>query len=352
MKAAVVRENNDGHFDLIDDWEPRALGFGEALVDMEYVGLCHTDIHTANGDFGDPNKIGSRNGEFRRVTGHEGVGIVSKLGEGAGEYLKVGDRVSVAWFYDACGVCDYCVSGNETFCRNVRNSGYTVDGAMSQQCVVNAKYAVKVPDGLDPIEATSITCAGVTMYKSLKTGETKPGQWVSVHGAGGLGNLAVQYAHNVFGAHVAVIDGNPDKLAAAAQNGAEVLVNRKTEDVVAKVNELTGGVHNAQVTAVNNAAFSQAVNVLRPMGKLVAVALPQGDMDLNIAKTVLDGIEVRGSLVGTRADLKEAFQFGAEGKVKPIVETVPFDSINDVVDEMLAGKITGRKVIDFTSLQS
>jgi len=189
------------------------------------------------------------------------------------------------------------------------------------------------------------------MYKSLKVGETKPGQWVSVHGAGGLGNLAVQYAHNVFGAHVAVIDGNDDKLAAAKANGAEVLINRKkVADVAAEVQKATGGVHNAQVTAVNAAAFNQAVSSLRPMGKLVAVALPQGDMALNIAKTVLDGIEVRGSLVGTRADLKEAFQFGAEGKVKPIVEKVNFNDMNEVIDEMKAGSITGRKVFDLTGL--
>ncbi|MFT8813652.1 alcohol dehydrogenase AdhP [Oenococcus sp.] len=350
MKAALVREKNDGFVDLVDDWEPRKLAFGDALVDVEYCGLCHTDLHCASGDFGDPNTMGTRNGSWRRVIGHEGVGIVSKLGEGADQYLKVGDRVSIAWFYDACGVCDYCVSGNEAFCRKVRNSGYTVDGAMAQQVVVNAKYAVKVPSDLDPAAASSITCAGVTMYKALKVGETKPGQWVSVHGAGGLGNLAVQYAHNVFGAHVVAIDGNPDKLEAAKENGADIIVNRKTEDVVAKVNKLTGGVHNAQVTAVNDAAFSQAVNVLRPLGKLVAVALPQGDMALNIAKTVLDGIEVRGSLVGTRADLKEAFQFGAEGKVTPIVEKVDLKDINDVIEEMKEGKITGRKVFDFTHM--
>ena len=108
--------------------------------------------------------------------------------------------------------------------------------------------------------------------------------------------------------------------------------------------------YTAQVTAVNAAAFNQAVDSLRPMGKLVAVALPQGDMALNIAKTVLDGIEVRGSLVGTRADLKEAFQFGAEGKVKPIVEKVNFADMNEIIDEMKAGKITGRKVFDFTTL--
>src|SRR5699024_820273 len=113
--------------------------------------------------------------------------------------------------------------GRETLCRNVKNSGFTVDGAMAEECIVDANYAVKVPEGLDPIEATSLTCAGVTMYKALKTGETKPGQWVEVVGAGGLGNLAIQYAHNVFGAHVIAVDGNPDKLAAAKKDGAEIL---------------------------------------------------------------------------------------------------------------------------------
>lgn len=350
MKAAVVRNVNDGYVDLIDDWQPRALAFGDALVDVEYVGLCHTDLHCANGDFGDPNKIGERNGNFGRVIGHEGVGRVSKLGEGADAYLKVGDRVSIAWFYDACGNCEYCNTGNETFCRKVRNAGFSVDGAMAQQVVVNAKYAVKVPEGLDPMEASSITCAGVTMYKSLKVGETKPGQWVSVVGAGGLGNLAIQYAHNVFGAHVVAVDGNPDKLEAARQMGAELLINRKTEDVPAIIQEKVGGVHNAQVTAVNTQAFDQSIASLRPMGKLVAVALPKGDMQLNVVKTVLDGIEVKGSLVGTREDLKEAFQFGAEGKVKPIVTRADIRDINDVIDAMHNNKITGRMVFDFKSL--
>ncbi|MCM0599583.1 alcohol dehydrogenase AdhP [Periweissella fabalis] len=351
MKAAVVREVPNGFVDIIDDWQPRALQFGEALVDVEYCGLCHTDIHCANGDFGNPNEIGTRNGQFRRVIGHEGIGRVAKLADGASDYLKVGDRVSIAWFYDACGVCDYCVSGNETFCRNVRNAGFTVDGAMAQQVVVNAKYAVKVPENLDPVEASSITCAGVTMYKALKVADTKPGQWVSVHGVGGLGNLGVQYAHNVFGAHVVAVDGTDEKLEAAKGYGAELAVNfMKTKDVAGEIQRLTGGVHNAQVAAVNPIAFNQAIDALRPMGKLVAVALPQGDMALNIAKTVLDGIQVHGSLVGTRGDLKEALQFGADGKVKPIVETIDIADLNDAIQEMLDGKIVGRKVIDFTRL--
>ncbi|MCF6515477.1 alcohol dehydrogenase AdhP [Lactobacillus sp. S2-2] len=337
MKAAVVRDNSDGYVD-IKDVELRPLKHGEALVDVEYCGLCHTDLHVAAGDFG---KVPGR------IIGHEGVGRVSKIADGVTN-LKIGDRVSIAWFYKGCGHCEYCISGNETLCRNVENSGFTVDGAMAEQVIVDADYAVKVPEGLDPVEATSLTCAGVTSYKALKIGDTKPGQWTEVVGAGGLGNLAVQLAHNVFGSHVVAVDGNEDKLNAAKENGAELLINRHDDDVDKQIQEKVGGVHSSIVTAVNKDAFSTAVNALRPDGTLVAVALPQGNMELNIAKTVLDGIKVAGSLVGTRQDLAETFQFGAEGKIKPIVKTCKLDEINDVIDLMKQNKIVGRVVVDFT----
>ncbi|SUP60898.1 Alcohol dehydrogenase 1 [Weissella viridescens] len=128
------------------------------------------------------------------------------------------------------------------------------------------------------------------------------------------------------------------------------MINRKTEDVPAIIQEKVGGVHNAQVTAVNTQAFDQSIASLRPMGKLVAVALPQGNMELNVVKTVLDGIEVKGSLVGGRTDLAEAFQFGAEGKVKPIVQRADVRDLNDVIESMHNNQITGRMVFDFRSL--
>ncbi|UDM32601.1 alcohol dehydrogenase AdhP [Lentilactobacillus laojiaonis] len=337
MKAAVVRDPVDGYVD-IKDVELRPITHGEALVKVEYCGLCHTDLHVAAGDFG---------AVPGRIIGHEGVGKVIQVADDV-ENLKIGDRVSIAWFFKGCGACEYCNTGRETLCRNVQNSGFSVDGAMAEEVIVDANYAVKVPEELDPIEATSLTCAGVTMYKALKVGETRPGQWVEVVGAGGLGNLAIQFAHNVFGAHVVAVDGNEQKLQAAKDNGADIAINRHDSDVSEQIQEKVGGVHNAQITAVNADAFTTAINALRPDGKLVAVALPQGDMALNIAKTVLDGIQVKGSLVGTRQDLAETFQFGAEGKVKPIVQTRRLEEINDIIDEMKNNKIVGRMVIDFT----
>ena len=338
MKAVVV--NPEGtNVQLIENKELRPLETGEALVDIEYCGVCHTDLHVAHGDFG---KVPGR------VLGHEGIGIVKEIAPDV-KNLKVGDRVSVAWFFEGCGACEYCTTGRETLCRTVKNAGYSVDGGMAEQCIVTADYAVKVPEGLDPAQASSITCAGVTTYKAIKEAQLQPGQWTVIFGAGGLGNLAVQYAKKVFNAHVVAVDINNDKLALAKEVGADIVINgHEVEDVAALIQEKTGGAHSAVVTAVSKVAFNQAVDSVRAGGRVVAVGLPSEIMDLSIVKTVLDGIQVIGSLVGTRKDLEEAFQFGAEGLVVPVVQKRPVSDAVDVFDEMEAGTIQGRMVLDFT----
>ena len=338
MKAVVVNPEGTA-VQLIENKELRPLETGEALVDIEYCGVCHTDLHVAHGDFG---KVPGR------VLGHEGIGIVKEIAPDV-KSLKVGDRVSVAWFFEGCGACEYCTTGRETLCRTVKNAGYSVDGGMAEQCIVTADYAVKVPEGLDPAQASSITCAGVTTYKAIKEAQLQPGQWTVIFGAGGLGNLAVQYAKKVFNAHVVAVDINNDKLALAKEVGADIVINgHEVEDIAALIQEKTGGAHSAVVTAVSKVAFNQAVDSVRAGGRVVAVGLPSEMMDLSIVKTVLDGIQVIGSLVGTRKDLEEAFQFGAEGLVVPVVQKRPVSDAVDVFDEMEAGTIQGRMVLDFT----
>ena len=319
MKAAVVTK--DHHVDVTDK-TLRSLKHGEALLKMECCGVCHTDLHVKNGDFGDKTGV---------ILGHEGIGVVAEVGPGVTS-LKPGDRASVAWFYEGCGHCEYCNSGNETLCRSVKNAGYSVDGGMAEECIVVADYAVKVPDGLDSAAASSITCAG---------------QWIAIYGLGGLGNLALQYAKNVFNAKVIAIDVNDEQLKLATEMGADLAINSRTEDAAKIVQEKTGGAHAAVVTAVAKAAFNSAVDAVRAGGRVVAVGLPPESMSLDIPRLVLDGIEVVGSLVGTRQDLTEAFQFAAEGKVVPKVALRPLADINTIFTEMEEGKIRGRMVIDF-----
>ncbi|WP_029185497.1 alcohol dehydrogenase AdhP [Streptococcus suis] len=337
MKAVVVNPESTGV--VVVEKELRPLEAGEALVQIEYCGVCHTDLHVANGDFG---KVPGR------VLGHEGIGIVTEIAPDVTS-LKVGDRVSVAWFFQGCGVCEYCTTGRETLCRTVKNAGYSVDGGMAEQCIVTADYAVKVPEGLDPAQASSITCAGVTCYKAIKEAHLEPGQWIAIYGAGGLGNLAVQYAKKVFNAHVIAVDINNDKLELAKEVGADVTINGlEVEDVPGYIKEVTGGgAHSTVVTAVSKVAFNQAIDSVRAGGYVVAVGLPSEYMDLSIVKTVLDGIKVVGSLVGTRKDLEEAFHFGAMGLVVPVVQKRPVEDAEAVFDEMAAGTIQGRMVLDF-----
>lgn len=340
MKAVVVSDRLDGTVDIKDVPVPQ-VGHGQVLAKIEYSGVCHTDLHVAAGDFG--QKPG-------RILGHEGVGVITEVGPGV-DHLKVGNRVSVPWFFKGCGHCEYCVDGRETLCRQVINAGYTADGGMSEYTLLYADYTVKVPDALDPIEATSITCAGVTTYKAIKESGVRPGQWIVLFGAGGLGNLSVQYAKNVFDAQVIAVDLNEDKLLLAKDSGADVVINAlNVENVVEEIKKITGGygAHVAVVTAVAKAAFNQAVDSVRAGGTVVAVGLPSDSIDLSIPRLVLDGIKVQGSLVGTRQDLAEAFEFGAQGKVKPIVQLRPVEDAQAIFDEMHAGLINGRMVLDFT----
>lgn len=335
MKAAVVNQTCNG-VEVVDKPVPQ-VGTGQALVEIEYCGVCHTDMHVANGDYGK---------QPGRILGHEGIGIVREIAPDV-TALKVGDRVSIAWFYQGCGHCEYCNSGRETLCREVKNAGFTVDGGMAEYCVVTADYAVKVPDGLDPAQASSITCAGVTTYKAIKVSGIRAGQWIAIYGAGGLGNLGVQYAKRVFGARVIAVSHSEDKLRLAQEVGADAVVNAGKEDAAIRIREITnGGAHAAVVTSVAKSAFNSAIDCIRAGGRIVAVGLPVDTMDLSIPKTVLDGIEVVGSLVGTRQDLAEAFDFGARGIVVPIVQTRPLDDVCDIFAEMRAGKIQGRMVLD------
>ncbi|HCL6627367.1 TPA: alcohol dehydrogenase AdhP [Citrobacter amalonaticus] len=341
MKAAVISQAQPGKVEFRHQ-TVRALASGEALVNVECCGVCHTDLHVVQGDFGPVPG---------RIPGHEGIGIVSAIADDVTS-LKVGDRVSIAWFYEGCGVCEYCVSGRETFCRNVKNAGYSVDGAMAEQCIVKADYAVKVPEGLDPLVASSITCAGVTTYKAAQVSGVRPGQWLAIWGAGGLGNMAIQFARNVFNARVIAIDIQDDKLALARESGAEITLNPGKEDVPARIHELTGGgVHSAIVVAVARSAFNQAVNSVRAGGKVVCVAVPASELSLNIVKTVLDGIQIVGSLVGTRQDLAEAFQHALAGRVRPIVQPRKLEELNAIFKEMDDGTIQGRMVIDLRTVQ-
>lgn len=316
-------------------------GTHQVLVRLLASGVCHTDLHAAEGDW--PVKPIP---PF--VPGHEGVGEVVVLGEGDLGGVELGDLVGNAWLWSACGNCEFCRTGRETLCMDSVYGGYLENGSFGQYMLVDARYAPRIPRGVDPVEVAPILCAGVTVYKALKESEVKPGEWVAISGIGGLGHLAVQYAV-AMGMRVAAVDVADDKLELAKQYGAEVLINARTESdpVQALRDQTDGGVHGLVVTAVHPSAFEQSVGMARRGGTIVFVGLPPNDFPANIFNIVLNSLTIRGSLVGTRQDMAEAIDFYVRGKVKPKVEEAKLADINQIFERMHAGGIDGRIAINY-----
>ena len=334
MKAAVV-EKFQAPLSVREVSVPTPRS-GEVLVEIVASGVCHTDLHAAEGDW--PVK------PIPPFTpGHEGAGIVVALGAGV-THLKEGDRVGIAWLHSACGHCEFCLSGWETLCPRQKNSGYSVNGSFAQYAIGAADYVARMPKDLSFVDAAPILCAGVTTYKGLKETETRPGEWVVISGVGGLGHIAIQYA-KAMGLHVVAVDLGPEKMALAHKLGAEITIDAKTQNPAAEVQKQIGGAHGVLVTAVSTTAFKQAIGMLRRGGTCVLNGLPAGEFPISIFNLVLNRYTVRGSIVGTRLDMEEALAFAAEGKVKATIEMHPLESINEIFGRLKAGHVYGRVVL-------
>jgi propanol-preferring alcohol dehydrogenase len=335
MKAAVVHQFEQPL--QIEDLPTPDPGPGQVLVRVETSGLCHTDIHAARGDW--PVKP-----SLPFIPGHEGVGIVERLGSGVVEVAE-GDRVAAPWLGWACGACEYCASGWETLCLKQRNTGYSTNGGYAEYVVADSRFVGRVPNAVDPFDAAPLTCAGVTTYKAVKVSGTRPSDLVAVFGVGGLGHLALQYAR-IAGGTVVAVDVSDDKLQLAKDLGAEYTVNASNEDPVAFIQSL-GGADAAIALAAAPKPFEQAFRSLRRAGRLVLVGLPaDNSMSLPIFETVLNGITVTGSIVGTRVDLAETFELHADGRTRVIRETRALEQVNDAFEEVLAGRVPARLVFD------
>lgn len=334
MKAAVVHAF--GQPLVIEEVDIPAVPAGKVLVRIIASGVCHTDLHAAEGDW--PVKP-----SLPFIPGHEGVGYVAAVGAGV-SWVKEGDRVGVPWLHTACGHCEHCITGWETLCDSQQMTGYTVNGGYAKYVLADPAYVGKLPDNLEFAPAAPILCAGVTVYKGLKQLDCKPGDWVVISGIGGLGHMAVQYA-KAMGFHVIAVDVADDKLALARSLGADEAINALSQDPVQLVQQQIRGAHGVLVTAVSRAAFGQAVGMLHKRGTMALVGLPPGNFELPIFDVVLNAKTVRGSIVGTRKDLQESLEFAGEGKVAAHYSMDQLDNINAIFGRMKAGGIDGRIVV-------
>jgi propanol-preferring alcohol dehydrogenase len=336
MKAAVLREFAGPI--TVEEVETPSPGAGEVLVKVHACGVCHSDLHLAQGDWEMLRGIT----KMPLIGGHEIAGVVSEVGEGVME-LKVGDRVGVPWLHWTCGDCEYCRAGRETLCGKQKITGCMVDGGFAEYVKAPASHASKLPDGLTFEEAAPLLCAGLTVYKALKNAGIAKGERLAVFGVGGLGHLAVQIGH-AMGAQVCAIDIADDKLELAKSLGAEWTINAATEQVPKRVRAI-GGAHVALVTSASAAAYETALRCLRKGGTLAVVGMPNEPFKVSAVALVSGETRIVASAVGTREDLRELFELVGKFPIRCHVETRKLEELPAVFEEMSRGALLGRVVI-------
>lgn len=336
MKAAVLHEFKKPL--AMEDLARPSAGPDEVVIQVEACGVCHSDLHVADGDWIQFAGIVKK----PLVMGHEVAGRVVEKGANVRE-LVVGDRVGVPWVFWTCGECEFCRQGDENLCAKQKITGVTVDGGYAEFVKAPATHATKIPAQISSSDAAPLFCAGVTVYRALRQSRIQPGQRLGIFGVGGLGHLAVQIGR-ASGAEVTAIDICDEKLALAKALGAAHALNAGARDTV-KLVRGQGGVHVALVTSAAKAAYDLAFYCLRPTGTLMAVGLPAEDIGFPPILMAAGEVRIQASAVGTRKDLHEVLELAAQGKVRCEVAKRPLVEVNEVLEELRRGRISGRVVL-------
>src|SRR5579862_6233992 len=309
MKAAILREFKKP-LTLEEVVQPQP-GVDEILIQVEACGVCHSDLHVADGDWSQFAKLV----KSPLILGHEIVGVVVDKGAEVRQ-LQIGDRVGVPWIHWTCGECEFCREGNENLCRQQKITGVTVDGGYAEFVKAPASHSLRIPVGLSSAQAAPLLCAGVTVYRALKHAAILPGQRLAVFGIGGLGHLAVQFG-KALGAEVVAIDITEEKLDLA----------------------------RTFVTSASRASYDTAFNSVRPTGTLLVVGLPADPICFPAIQMAAREIRIKASTVGTRQDVREVLAMAADGNVRCHVASRPLGEANEVLDQLRRGQVSGRLVL-------
>ncbi|MFT3888461.1 MAG: NAD(P)-dependent alcohol dehydrogenase [Arachnia sp.] len=325
----------------------REPGPTEVYFDIHYAGICHSDIHTARGEWGIVT--------YPLVPGHEIAGVVSKVGSGVTKF-RVGDRVGVGCFVDSCRTCDMCLQGEEQFCTGTPGTVWTYDGVgrdglptaggYSRGITVEQDYLMHVPDDMPLEQAAPLMCAGITTFSPLKRWGAGPGKRVGVVGLGGLGHMGVQFAA-ALGAETIVLSRTLAKRDDGLRLGATDYVS--TEDK-ARMRELRGTFDLILTTVSDGVDLDGLLRLLKAHGVLVNVGLPAHPTTFRIGGLTGQGRVLAGSNIGGIAETQQMLDFCAEHKLAPMIEIIPAEQINEAHDNVVAAKVRYRYVIDAATI--
>ncbi|MFJ2753967.1 NAD(P)-dependent alcohol dehydrogenase [Nocardioides sp. NPDC087217] len=327
--------------------ERREVGANDVLIAIEFAGICHSDIHTVNGDWGPQ--------PFPVVPGHEIVGRVTEVGSSVTNH-QVGDRVGVGCFVNSCRECDNCRNGDEQHCSTPgggvgtyaakdRDGSFT-QGGYSTHVVVDAHFALKVPEGMDAAAATPLLCAGITTYAPLKKWGAGPGKKVAIVGLGGLGHMGVQLAH-AMGAEVTVLSQSLKKQEDGLRLGADhyyATSDPATFEQLASSFDLIVNTVSAKID------LDAYLGLLAVDGTMVNVGAPAEPLSVNVFSLITNRRNFAGSMIGGIALTQEMLDFCAEHGIGSEIEVISADQINEAYARVLASDVRYRFVIDTATL--
>ena len=326
--------------------ERRDVGADDVLIEIEYAGICHSDIHTVNGDWGPQ--------PFPVVPGHEIVGVVTEVGPQVTRH-RVGDRVGVGCMVDSCGECANCRDGDEQYClegmvptyAGTDRDGTTTQGGYSTHVVVDADFVLRVPEAIDPAVAAPLLCAGITTYSPLRRWGAGPGKRVAVVGLGGLGHMGVKLAH-AMGAEVTVLSQSLKKQEDGLRLGADHYFATGDPDTLTELAGRFDLIVNTVSAPIDVDAY---LSLLAVDGALVNVGAPAEPLSLNVMSLIDGRRTYAGSMIGGIAETQEMLDFCAEHGIGAEVEVIPAGQVNEAYERVLASDVRYRFVIDAATLR-
>jgi alcohol/geraniol dehydrogenase (NADP+) len=313
-------------------YDPGELKANEVEVRISHCGVCHSDIHLIDNDWG-----------FSRypfIPGHEIVGTVSDVGSDVRD-RTVGERVGIGWQADSCGICEWCRQGDEHLCAIAQPTCVGRNGGYADSVRVNSRFAIPVPEALESENVAPLLCGGITVYAPMRNHGVRPSSRVGVVGIGGLGHLALQFA-KAFGAEVTALSSSLDKEAEALKMGADHFVN--TRDMAA-LKKIAGSFDFLLSTVGADQEWQAFVNSLRPKGIMCVVGVPPSPIAIQAFPLIIGQKSISGSPTGSPRDLHEMLDVAARHGVKAITERFAMAKANDAIAKVKKSKVRYRAVL-------
>jgi uncharacterized zinc-type alcohol dehydrogenase-like protein len=314
-------------------YEPLELGEHEIRVSITHCGVCYTDIQGIEDHYGIST--------FPFVPGHEIVGTVSEVG-GASSGLKKGDRVGIGWQGRSCMRCEWCLQGEEQLCQDIDQCGtWKPYGGFASSIVVDGRFAYPLPAAMSSETAAVLMCAGISVYNPLRTYAVGGGQKVGVAGVGGLGHLAIQFAH-ALGCEVTAISSSPDKKEQAIKFGADHFILSEDQD---SMRQIRLSLDLLLYTSHGKSDWTSLLYSLKTNGRLAIIGFPDDAMAFDPMELVVHQMSISGSFIGSRATMKEMLSFAQAQGIVPEVEVMPMRQVNEALRRVRRNQARYRVVL-------